>query len=255
MLRLVVNMKRSADRWEAIKKQLEQLQISVRRVDAVDGKLLPDEEVKRLTSSVHYSMGRELERGEIGCFLSHRKCWQELVDSGEKYALVMEDDLLFSDRALKFMQSDDWIPAECDLIQLFVFRKQKKYLCERKEYDLKDGDRLWIPVFPAPVGTQAYIISRQAAEIALQKSDRFNLPVDEFLFVRSDVSSRFPCYRLNHAVVMDADVPSEIRKNKARTKTNFLMELKRFIERMERSIRKKLGVMTGRYVEHEFDFK
>ena len=107
MLRLVVNMKRSSDRWKAIKEQLDQLQISARRIDAVDGKSLPDKEVKQLTSSVHYSMGRELERGEIGCFLSHRKCWQELVDSGEKYALVMEDDLLFSDRSLKFMLSDD----------------------------------------------------------------------------------------------------------------------------------------------------
>lgn len=254
MLRLVVNMRRSSDRWEAIKAQLDRLRIPADRVDAVDGRLLSEEEMKGLMSSVHYSIGRELERGEIGCFLSHRKCWQELVDSDEKFALIMEDDLLLSDRSFKFMLSDEWIPEGCDLIQLFVFRKQKKYLCDLKEFDLNGGDKLWMPVFPAPVGTQAYIISREAAKFALVKSNRFNLPVDEFLFVRSEVSSRFPCYRLNHAVVMDADVPSEIRKNKKRTKTNFLMEMRRFVERLKRSIRKKLGEMMGRYVEHEFDY-
>ena len=83
MLRLVVNLDRSPDRWKAIKTQLDQLQIPVERLEAVDGKLLSEEDVEKLTSSVHFSMGRDLERGEIGCFLSHRKCWKKLVDSVE----------------------------------------------------------------------------------------------------------------------------------------------------------------------------
>ncbi len=30
--------------------------------------------------------------GEIGCFLSHRKVWQAIVDSGAAVGLVFEDD-------------------------------------------------------------------------------------------------------------------------------------------------------------------
>ena len=98
MLRLVVNLNRSPERWKAIKTQLDRLKIPVERLEAVDGKLLSEEVVGNLTSSVHFSMGRELERGEIGCFLSHRKCWERLLDTDEKYALVLEDDLILSDR-------------------------------------------------------------------------------------------------------------------------------------------------------------
>jgi glycosyl transferase family 25 len=31
--------------------------------------------------------------GEVGCFLSHRRCWQRIVDSDWDYALIVEDDL------------------------------------------------------------------------------------------------------------------------------------------------------------------
>lgn len=255
MLRLVVNLNRSPERWKAIKAQLDCLQIPVERLEAVDGKLLSEEEVEKLTSSVHFSMGRELGRGEIGCFLSHRKCWKRLLDSDEKYALVMEDDLILSDRSPKFMLSDDWIPDACDLIQLFISPNRKKYVCCHKGCGLVTGDQLWIPVSPTPIGTLAYIISREAAKVALEESQTFNLPVDEFLFVRSLVAERFPCYRLNHAVVKLADIPSEINRSKSRTKTTVLLEMQRFVDRVKRSATKKVRVMTGKYVEREFDFR
>ena len=255
MLRLVVNLNRSPERWKAIKAQLDLLQIPVERLEAVDGKLLSEEEVEKLTSSVHFSMGRKLERGEIGCFLSHRKCWKRLLESEEKYALVMEDDLILSDRSPKFMLSDDWIPNTCDLIQLFISPNRKKYVCCREKCSLVTGDQLWIPVSPTPVGTLAYIISREAAEVALKESERFNLPVDEFLFVRSIVAEQFPCYRLNHTVVKLADIPSEINRSRKRSKTTVLLEMQRFVDRVKKSATKKVKLMTRKYVEREFDFK
>lgn len=255
MLRLVVNLNRSPERWKAIKTQLDRLKIPVERLEAVDGKLLSEEVVGNLTSSVHFSMGRELERGEIGCFLSHRKCWERLLDTDEKYALVLEDDLILSDRSPTFMLSDDWIPDACDLVQLFISPNRKKYVCCHEERDLVTGDKLWIPVSPTPVGTLAYIISREAAKVALKESETFNLPVDEFLFVRSGVAEQFPCYRLNHTVVRLADIPSEINRNKRRSKTTILLEIQRFVDRVERSATKKMRLMTGKYIEREFDFK
>lgn len=254
MLRLVINLKRSVNRWNAMETQLNQLAIQAERVDAVDGRLLLPEEIAEKTR-LHYKLGRKMAPGEVGCFLSHRKCWEALLQSNEKYALVMEDDLLLSERSSKFMQSDLWIPEECHLIQLFVFRKQKSFLCEKKELDLGDGDKLWRPIFPTPVGAQAYIISREAAELALQHSQVMQLPSDEFLFVESPVADRFPCYRLNHAVVMDAVVASDINKSKKRTHTNFWFEGRRFWSRMQSSLQKKWGKLTGRYVMRQFDYR
>ncbi|MAI68498.1 MAG: glycosyl transferase family 25, partial [Rhizobiales bacterium TMED143] len=33
-----------------------------------------------------------LSPGEVGCFLSHRACWQRIVDQDLPYALIVEDD-------------------------------------------------------------------------------------------------------------------------------------------------------------------
>ena len=35
----------------------------------------------------------EMSSGEIGCTLSHRACWQHILDTGAQYALIVEDDL------------------------------------------------------------------------------------------------------------------------------------------------------------------
>lgn len=255
MLRLVINLKRSPERWNAIKTQLDRLQIPVRRIEAVDGRELSVGEMDGLCLPEDRFLGRRLQQGEIGGFLSHRKCWQELLDSQEQYALVLEDDLLLSERSPLFMLTEEWIPKDCHLIQLFVFRKQKKYLCTTEEYELSDGEKLCRPVYPTPVGAQAYIISREAAFAAVKESEKFNLPVDEFLFARPSFTERFPCYRLERAVAMDADVPSDIARNKDKGRRSFLLNVVRFVDRMQKSIDKKAGKMTGKYVERTFEFE
>ena len=37
---------------------------------------------------------KEVRPGEIGCTLSHQKCYRKLVESREKYALILEDDIV-----------------------------------------------------------------------------------------------------------------------------------------------------------------
>jgi glycosyl transferase, family 25 len=41
----------------------------------------------------HYPFA--LGPGEVGCLLSHRACWRNIVDRGLEYALIAEDDLAF----------------------------------------------------------------------------------------------------------------------------------------------------------------
>ena len=37
---------------------------------------------------------KEVRPGEIGCTLSHQKCYRKLVESRDKYALILEDDIV-----------------------------------------------------------------------------------------------------------------------------------------------------------------
>ena len=61
------------------------------RIDAVDGAQL-----STLQKYLHYSpqLNKQqyhypLSNGQIGCYLSHRKAWQKIVDEKLKYAIVL----------------------------------------------------------------------------------------------------------------------------------------------------------------------
>ena len=46
------------------------------------------------------------------------KAWEELVASGEAYAAVLEDDVVLTPSAARFLKDADWIPADVALVKL-----------------------------------------------------------------------------------------------------------------------------------------
>lgn len=68
-------------------------------------------------------MKRSLTPGEIACYLGHRLIWQRILDEGEEFALVCEDDFKVIDDAgfLSALDAatdrDDW-----DVLKFFDFR-------------------------------------------------------------------------------------------------------------------------------------
>ena len=221
MLKFVINLARAKDRWVHMQKELGRLGIQAQRVEAIDGRLIPPAQLASLTAPLmdisKICCPRQLSPGEIGAFLSHRECWKLLLDSKEKWALIMEDDLRFSDRAKYYLCNSDWIPKGIDLIQVFLLKRQWQAVVDKRPIHLDSGDRLWHPYNPSPVGAQAYFISRDAARFALSLSCKIMAPVDEFLFNPiSDFSRQFPVYRLNPSIVipLDDELPSTIAVNR-----------------------------------------
>ena len=215
MLHLVINLDRSPDRWASVNAQLAAHGILAQRVPGIDGRRLESAFVRRITPSLsHFSkteFPRELSLGEIGCFLSHRKCWERLVESQEEWALIMEDDIIFSKRAASYIRSPDWIPEGLGLVQIFLFGRTWKAKVEKERIALPGGDELLRPLKPYPVGCQAYFISRQVAAQALEQTLRLTMPVDEFLFSpMSRFARRHPVWRLNPAVVTTAPFETTI---------------------------------------------
>lgn len=189
---------------------LSAINLEVERIEAVDGTVMSEDELKGYVASLSdiskIICPRALSSGEVGAFLSHRKCWEKLVNSKENWALIMEDDIQLSSQAKNYLSNSDWIPNGLDVIQLFVFRKRWKAKVDRKEFRITTQVCLQHPYKPSPIGAQAYFISRKAAEEALRLGREVMAPVDEFLFNPiSDFARNFPVYRLNPAVVMPLD--------------------------------------------------
>lgn len=96
----LINLKRRPLRRRRMLASLKELGISVKLMDAVDGKTLTDQQVtemgiKMLPGYSDPYGKRPLTMGEIGCFLSHYLIWQEMINNGLSQVLVLEDDVRF----------------------------------------------------------------------------------------------------------------------------------------------------------------
>lgn len=174
----LVNMDRSTDRLEIMLKRLSALELDFERVSAVDGSKLKDAE-KSCVNSPNWRYPYCLTPGEVGCFLSHKKCWQKLVDSGDDWALVLEDDSVFHPKAAEYFHSTDWIPEGVQLVQ-FSFAKDSTF--SDKSILLSNGSHLVRVKHSSPCGTYAYMISREAALKGLELSEKIEGPIDNFMF-------------------------------------------------------------------------
>lgn len=135
-----INLDRRPDREEHIIQQLEKvnlLNIST-RVTAIDGKLI---DLSSMPNNLITEAGIQdaldkskrvyvpLTIGGIGCALSHRNIWLDIINNNVSSALILEDDSSFSDDfSQKLQMLEENIPTNYDMIFLGYHRTSIKYL-------------------------------------------------------------------------------------------------------------------------------
>ena len=88
----VINLDRSTERLELISSQLSNQKINVKRIPAIDGiELNIDKEAD--DSMCKSEMGRSIQPGEVGCFLSHIKALETFISSKSDIAAIDAADL------------------------------------------------------------------------------------------------------------------------------------------------------------------
>jgi glycosyl transferase, family 25 len=121
----VINMAKDVARMVSMQQQLQAQGLSFERVEAVVGRELTVEQKKASFSSFWYGLlqGRAATNNEIGCTLSHRKIWQLMIDRGDQWAVIFEDDALllpqFSGQLLAIEKETQYF----DMMHLFAFRE------------------------------------------------------------------------------------------------------------------------------------
>ena len=135
---------------------------------AVDGKALLEDEFNRLFSQeeAFQRYGRYLKKGEAGCTLSHRKCFQQLIDSDEQVAFLMEDDILFWVKAEELGHILKQLEGMMNTSHPTVILLFGEYWWTRSR-KIDDTYRLQ-SVYEA-ISTQGYLINRSAAKLLLRK--------------------------------------------------------------------------------------
>ena len=95
----IINLKRSVDRRIYMEGQCRKLPfLNVEYINAVDGRnMSPDERTAAFDEKEfekRYSV--KVRPGEIGCTLSHQKCYKKIVEEHLPCALILEDDISLS---------------------------------------------------------------------------------------------------------------------------------------------------------------
>ena len=178
---LIIHLERSLERKPQVKKLKKDLPYRTKVVDAVDGSKPDNGFSKGYTPRLllpRYPF--RLGSAEVACFQSHRKCWQEILDRGLEAALIIEDDVAIIDgeftAAVKLAMKEIKMG---DLIRLPMKPREKP----RNRSLKRDNISIFEPTVIG-LGTQAQIVTYDAARRLLEKTEHFDRPIDVYLQLR-----------------------------------------------------------------------
>eukprot|EP00928_Gymnodinium_smaydae_P039067 TRINITY_DN26777_c0_g1_i1.p1 TRINITY_DN26777_c0_g1~~TRINITY_DN26777_c0_g1_i1.p1 ORF type:complete len:524 (-),score=60.13 TRINITY_DN26777_c0_g1_i1:284-1855(-) len=185
----VVNLDQSTDRWKLCEHEFNQHGVAAERFPATLGKALSDDELnEQCTFGARYLC----TAGMIGCFVSHRRVWQRVVDEGLPAVVVLEDDVViypnFNERLRDLLLElpEDWDvcllgavgcvqtdvePLHMKLFGLFTGGGRPSPGRTRKL-----SENVYVPYRPA--GTHAYIVSQRGARKLLELCPKVRYHVD-----------------------------------------------------------------------------
>ena len=197
----ILNLDRDTKRWETITRQLQPFGVSYTRVAGIYGKDLTLEQVDAVTTPL---CGKTCTLSTVGCAASHRKAWQQILDDGHDYALILEDDarplpgLLekFQEYSLQFPQEWDVLYLGCNgacTMEPYTFIEGLMYvgatmMGQTKPYQKLDTN-LFVPSFS--VGSHAYMVSKRFCEFMVHQ------PIGNHVDLEIFMQKQFPTYAVS----------------------------------------------------------
>jgi len=194
--RYVINLDRSPGRLLHMRREFERLGLEFERIAAVDGALLPDQVIERIGADHRWV--RPLVPAEIGCFLSHRACWEAIAADDAPCAAVFEDDVHLSDSARDVLGSHAWVPADADFIKLET-RHRPVTVGIASRY--ASGAHRLVRLYSFHDGLGGYVLSRRCAQRLVSYTQRCTAPVDQLVLnPQYEIFDRLVVFQLTPAI-------------------------------------------------------
>lgn len=173
MLVLVINLDRASERLAHMDREFARIGAAFTRLAATDGRGLD------MADHVNALEGRRMSKGEVACFMSHRRCWQSLVESNASHAVVLEDDMFLGEDAGRFFASPDWFPGEAGIVKLETYTSRTTVGAKPV---VEIGGRGVHRLLGKHLGAGAYALDRETAQMLISYSETIDRQVDDFLF-------------------------------------------------------------------------
>jgi glycosyl transferase family 25 len=178
----IINLDKSIDRMEKIKNNFDKFGIKYNRFSAIYGKNVSEEYMK---FNVNFVCKRLLcNYGIIGCAASHKKLWQQLINSNENFYIIFEDDIEINEKSFDIIKKI--IPflekKEHDIDYINLSCVNFGCTIEETEFTI-DNYNFGKPYMPLQTGS--YIITKKGAKKLLNNIINTTYHVDfEILFVK-----------------------------------------------------------------------
>ena len=177
----VINLDRSAERWQRIEAHLLHMELEPQRISAVDAAQCEANVLER-----HYSQAvnqqtffMPLKLAEIGCFLSHRKALETFLQDSEKpYAIILEDDVEFIHNPAQYQAQWREVLGGDKPVMLKLYKRRPISGQQVGKTTGVDAASTIVRPKLVPLGTQAQIVNRAGAHALLEAFEQFGMPVD-----------------------------------------------------------------------------
>lgn len=175
---LVINRAVDTGRLAAFRTSAAEYAIDPTRIDAVDAHRpdFPAALYEPLLRDRFWGQA-DIKPGAIGCFLSHRRAWQHVVDQDLTMALICEDDASFLATTDQLELAALGLP---DFDVVFANGRMARWCAAVGEHDLKRLDQVLtdLAAFGGPKSTglkptpggDCYLVSRTGAETLLART-------------------------------------------------------------------------------------
>ena len=210
----VINLKKSPERLEAMKKQLDKLDIPFEIFTAVDGGSLEPEYLHKTFLASQVTRGRFGEKrgvGEIGCATSHFNIYKTIVEQNTELSLILEDDIKLTDDFLKvyhFIEANKKkVFSKFDYIQLGFCTHEGNWVTESRQSRWRNIkiDQQLIIAPPAAFYWSAigYFVTNRGAKILFELGNPVRMVSDYLLAVAPKYGLRSGI--LNHPVIQTSE--------------------------------------------------
>ena len=191
----VISLERATERFAYAQTLLSQLSLDAEILPAVDGSTMSVAQTaaiyRRSFHKPQYPFA--LRAGEIGCFLSHRNAWQQIVDRNLDAALILEDDVNIDQQQLN--RALELAADQCPEVAYVQFPVRQLPNAVRL-VTRGSACRIVCPQV-TPLRTSGQWVTRAAAECLLQHTQVIDRPVDTFLqmhwITRIQLTAIEPC--------------------------------------------------------------
>jgi len=171
---IVISLERATERRKRITSQLDKLGINATIMNAIDGKSLPEHEIKRkIDNDGRWRDGELFRSGEIGCLKSHIKALEIAKENQWDQVIILEDDVILSSdfiKGLKFMYKI--LPSNWD----HVFLGGHIYWANPPALQ-----PTVIPVNFKVSGAYSYIVKNTSYDKILAMLNQMKTPVDDVI--------------------------------------------------------------------------